>query len=117
MIPRVRPVGPGRAEWIAHLTPARRALIESSDEALAMLAGPCRVDEHAEALSTVRTALAFAEAWAERGQRALDVERQRGAALLAAVRAVVDAPAVGCTVPGVQGVLRVAALAYEGRGE
>lgn len=112
-----RPVGPGRAEWIAGLTPARRALIASSDDALVVLAGPCSPEERADALSTVRTALAFVEAWASRSQRALDVERQRGAALAAAVRADCEAREA----EGAGGVntlpveLRAALAAYEGR--
>lgn len=101
-----RPVGPGRAEGLAGLTPARRALIASTDDALATLAGPCTPEEHAEALATVRTALASAEAWASRGQRALDDERRRGAALAAAVRAQGHWPADD---------LRAALAAYEAR--
>lgn len=83
-----RPVGPGRAEWLAA---SRARLAEVDDD------------------------LEVARRFAARSQRALDDERQRVAALVAAVRAVVDAPAVGCTVPGVQGVLRAALIAYEGR--
>lgn len=72
-----RPVGPGRAEWMG-----------------APVAQPqCPT-------------CAAAEAWAARAQRQLDEERQRGAALAAAVRAdrageVVD--------------MRAALAAYEGR--
>ena len=50
-------------------------------------------------------------------QRRLDAERQRGAALVAAVRAAVEAPAGGCNDAGVRGVLSAALAAYEGSAE
>lgn len=117
-----RPVGPGRAAWLADSAAtghslAARALIASTDDALAVLARPCSPEEHADALATVRTALAFSEAWASRAQRRLDEERRRGAALVAAVRAAVEAPAGGCNDAGVRGVLSAALAAYEGSAE
>lgn len=84
-----RPVGPGRAEWMG-----------------APVAQPqCPT-------------CAAAEAWAARAQRRLDEERQRGAALAAAVRADCE----GREEEGAGGMntlpveLRAALAAYEGRG-
>ena len=97
-----RPVGPGRAEWLA----ATR--FDMADGRT-----------HAPIAEPQCPTCAAAEAWAARAQRRLDEERRRGAALVAVVRADCESRenegAGGMNTLPVE--LRAALAAYEGSAE